>query len=93
MLFGRWMVSVACGVCMAMALFGAAWGIISKLAGHWISDEVAYLLLWPIAIWIVLGYFAVVRFLCYLDLRIRHEGWEVELLMRAEAARMGRQFA
>jgi hypothetical protein len=29
-----------------------------------------------------------VRFLSYLDLRIRHEGWEVELLMRAEGLRL-----
>jgi hypothetical protein len=29
----------------------------------------------------------VVRFLSYLDTRIRNEGWEVELLLRAEASR------
>lgn len=43
--------------------------------------------------WMVIGYFTVVRFLSYLDLRIRAEGWEVELGMRAEAARMTRQLA
>ena len=37
------------------------------------------------------GFFRVVRFLSYLDLRIRHEGWEVELLMRAESLRLGMQ--
>ena len=91
MLFGRWLVSVLCGTVMVFALFFAIWSILSKLAGHWLSDEVAYLVLWPVALWSVLGFFAVVRFLAYLDLRIRHEGWEVELLMRAEAARLGRQ--
>jgi hypothetical protein len=30
------------------------------------------------------GYLTVVRFLAYLDLRIRREGWEAELMMRAE---------
>ena len=45
----------------------------------------------PLAAWVVVGYFAVVRFLAYLDRRIRCEGWEVELLMRAEAARLTRQ--
>jgi hypothetical protein len=45
----------------------------------------------PLAMWIVAGYFCVVRFLSYLDLRIRREGWEVELRMRAEAARLTRQ--
>jgi hypothetical protein len=42
----------------------------------------------PAAEWLVLGYFAVVRYLGYLDLRIRREGWEVELLLRAERARL-----
>ena len=45
----------------------------------------------PLATWLVLGYLAVVRFLSYLDLRIRGEGWEVELQMRAEASRLARQ--
>ena len=42
----------------------------------------------PIAVWLVVGFFTVVRFLSYLDLRIRREGWEVELSPRAEAARL-----
>ena len=42
------------------------------------------------ALWLVVGLLTVVRFLGYLDLRIRREGWEVELLMRAEGARLGR---
>jgi hypothetical protein len=37
------------------------------------------------AAWIAVGFFCVVRFLSYLDLRIRREGWEVELVMRAES--------
>ena len=44
-----------------------------------------------VAIWTVVHFFSVVRFLGYLDLRIRREGWEVELQLRAEAARMERQ--
>lgn len=47
--------------------------------------------LYPACLWLVVAFFAVVRFLSYLDLRIRHEGWEVELLMRAEAVRLGTQ--
>ncbi|GIW95781.1 MAG: hypothetical protein KatS3mg110_3822 [Pirellulaceae bacterium] len=39
------------------------------------------------ALWTVAVYMTAHRFLTYLDLRIRHEGWEVELLLRAEAAR------
>jgi len=46
---------------------------------------------YPTCLWLVVVFLAVVRFLSYLDLRIRHEGWEVELLMRAEALRLGMQ--
>lgn len=46
----------------------------------------------PLAMWIVVAYFTVVRFLSYLDLRIRREGWEVELIMRAERARLAKRW-
>src|SRR5204863_7365315 len=51
----------------------------------WFKLQVMY----PTCLWLVVTFLAVVRFLSYLDLRIRHEGWEVELLMRAEALRLG----
>lgn len=57
-------------------------------AGSWRFSWWFVTFLLPIAFWIVAGYAAVVRFFSYLDLRIRQEGWEVELRMRAEAARM-----
>lgn len=50
----------------------------------WYHAQLAY----PCILWLIAGYFAVVEYLDYLDLRIRHEGWEVELLMRAEALRL-----
>ena len=34
-------------------------------------------------IWLVTAFFAVARFLAYIDQRIRLEGWEVELRLRA----------
>ena len=39
-------------------------------------------------IWLVTGFFAVVRFLAYIDQRIRLEGWEVELRLRSVAETM-----
>ena len=39
-------------------------------------------------IWLGVAYFAVVRFLVYIDQRIRLEGWEVELRLRAVAESM-----
>ena len=43
---------------------------------------------WSGSLWVVVGYMTVVRFLNYLDVRIRQEGWEVELLIRAEAQKL-----
>ncbi len=43
---------------------------------------------WPLALWMTVAFVTVVRFLFYLDLRIRQEGWEVELRIRAEASRL-----
>jgi len=50
--------------------------------------SVFFTIYFPIAIWLTVGYMAVVRFLGYLDLRIRREGWEVELRLRAEALKL-----
>ena len=92
-LFGRWMLSVALGTVLALSIWltlWLGWGMLwDVVATDWTT-----LVIFPqIAIWIVLGYFTVVRFLSYLDLRIRNEGWEIELKMRAEAARLTRQVA
>ena len=40
-------------------------------------------LTFQLPLWIAAAYFAVVRFLTYIDQRIRLEGWEVELRLRA----------
>jgi hypothetical protein len=51
---------------------------------NWIIVYIWY----PAVLWTVVSLISVVRFLDYLDLRIRHEGWEVGLLMKAEALRL-----
>jgi hypothetical protein len=38
--------------------------------------------------WPIIGYLAVVRFLAYIDLRTRNEGWDVELDLRRAARRI-----
>ena len=45
----------------------------------------------PAVLWGIVGFFEVARFLEYLDIRIRREGWEVELLLRAERDRLQRR--
>src|SRR5262249_55537137 len=41
-----------------------------------------------LAIWIAVAFFGIVRFLTYIDQRIRMEGWEVELRLRSVGAAM-----
>ena len=91
-LFGRWLTSLAIGIPLAAALFASVAFIRAVLIGSW-HPELILLIDFPIAAWAVVSFFTIVRFLSYLDLRIRNEGWEVELTMRAEAARLTRQWA
>lgn len=91
-LFGRWLTSLMIGVPLAGALFASVAVIRAVLIGDWRPDFIL-LIDFPVAAWTVVSFFTVVRFLSYLDMRIRNEGWEVELTMRAEAARLTRQWA
>ncbi|MGI9456324.1 MAG: hypothetical protein ACR2NU_07160 [Aeoliella sp.] len=89
-LFGRLLLAIMAGGVLWLAL---AWGtevLIGQLTGWETTEFVRHLYIYPITLWLVVGWMAVVRFLSYLDLRIRREGWEVELLMRAEAHRLQR---
>lgn len=54
----------------------------------WSMGLLAQLVYLPLAMWIVAGFMTIVRFLAYLDFRIRLEGWDVELGLRAERERM-----
>ena len=80
---------------IAAALTGAVWLSLWYVRGFFTReyqfDAAMFTVYLPIALWIAAAYFNVVRFLSYLDLRIRCEGWEVELLLRAEADRLARQ--
>ncbi len=93
------LISLALVVYLAgILLTGLVWGTMVLLQGIFILPGVSFesldigpgLMLFglPLALWITAMYLTVVRFLSYLDLRIRYEGWEVELRMRAEANRM-----
>ena len=89
-LFARWLAVAGLGAIMV----GLGWGVLGVASGalmtQWDWDVVWGVHFYHAALWCVVGFFSVVRFLSYLDLRIRREGWEVELVMRAEGARLGR---
>jgi hypothetical protein len=89
-LFGHWLAALGVGALLAMALVGGLHLAASQLAGYQVTHRQLIVYLTPGSIWAVVCFFAVVRFLSYLDLRIRREGWEVELKMRGEAAKLAR---
>ena len=65
---------------------GIAW---SAASGN--GDIVAALFSWhgQIAFWAACGFLTVFRFFTYLDMRIRREGWDIELRLRAEETYAG----
>lgn len=84
-LVGRWMfVAVAC-VVLTANLSLTFWFVAGIVTGVWSWGPLMVQVLVPLAMWLVVTFAAVVRYLSYLDLRIRREGWEVELLVRAAA--------
>jgi hypothetical protein len=91
-LFGRWFMAGIGGFFWVLALWMTVWYFRGHLTGQWAFDWALYTIYLQLVIWFVLSYFAVVRFLSYLDLRIKSEGWEVELRLRAEAAKLARQW-
>ena len=46
------------------------------------------LVLFPLTLWVMATWSAIIRFLLYLNTRIRTEGWEVELKLKAEQHRL-----
>ena len=86
--FSRWLSTCLVAFILQFMIFQA----ILFLQGVFLNDwrYATHFMLhfaFPISLWAVAGYMAVYRFLSYLDTRIRNEGWEVDLLLKAEAAR------
>ncbi len=92
-LFARWLVAVALGGLLFVSLWLSTSYLAGVILGEEAQQQAIYTVFYPMALWTVVGYLTVVRFLGYLDLRIRREGWEVELMMRAEGAQLSRHMA
>jgi len=92
-LFSRWLSSMLVGVLGMAMLMLALWGCTQWISETAELDRFTYAVYFQFSVWMMVGLFTVVRFLSYLDLRIRREGWEVELKMRAEAARLQSELA
>ncbi|MHB1033255.1 MAG: hypothetical protein ACYC35_05090 [Pirellulales bacterium] len=93
-LFVRWLAALAIGLVLVVAWWASIFFLQGMLTNRWdFAEQSVWVVHLQAAIWVVASFFTVVRFLSYLDLRIRNEGWEVELAVRAEAARLARQLA
>ncbi len=75
-------------ILLAASIVMNVFGLRGFVFGQWNWDNMFLFIWFPLALWLVVAFMTVVRFLCYLDLRIRREGWEVELVLRAEATRL-----
>ena len=87
-LFARWLMSALVAIAMVVSLVFGIWYAMGMLLFKWDWGWMMLHVGVPTCMWAVAGYFSVVRFLSYLDLRIRREGWEVELVVRAAAAQI-----
>ncbi|MCA9197622.1 MAG: hypothetical protein KDA87_08800 [Planctomycetales bacterium] len=86
------MVSAAC-VILSLALILTCWFMQAMTTNNWRVDRSLVMFFVPLSVWIVAVQATVIRFVGYLDLRIRREGWEVELKVRAAAAELKGQLA
>jgi hypothetical protein len=86
-LFTQWLAQIFFGVLFVLA-FGAGSGALTKAL---FSSELTWEPSWTdvvgprfhFAFWVATEFFAIARFFSYIDQRIRLEGWEVELRVRA----------
>ena len=89
--FGRWLMALMFATLMTIGMSLTIWYLDGFLTHHRNFGDAFFLIDIPAALWLVAGFFAVARYLSYLDMRIRREGWEVELQVRAEGERLARQ--
>ena len=87
-LFFRGLTTAAIATCLTLAVFGTFLFGTGVLFNNWTPGPQMVAYAFPLTMWMVAGFITVVRFLSYLDLRIRHEGWEIELRLRAEGERL-----
>ncbi len=84
----RFAASFIFGILLVLMLVGGALFVQGTLFADWQWNRWFDHVWLPLALWLVGSFFVVFRFLSYLDCRIRLEGWEIELSVRAEAERL-----
>jgi hypothetical protein len=75
-------------ILLSLMILAAALFCQGVFTGSWAWGDWLNLVVLPAILWLVGLFLTVYRFLCYLDTRIRLEGWEIELRLKAEASRL-----
>jgi hypothetical protein len=83
----RWIAVAGTLVVLFAGFFYSLVWVRGITTGYWNIGLFTLLAIYPVALWTVGGISVVVRMIAYLDTRIRLEGWDVELAVRAEAIR------
>jgi hypothetical protein len=84
-LFARGVLTSIASALVAACVTFSLWFFLGALTSQWQWGSLMLEVVYPASLWIAAVYFAIVNYLSYLDLRIRREGWEVELKLRAAA--------
>ncbi len=87
-LFGRTFVIAGASLALAMTMWLSIWYVYGIVTSYWLIGPFMIEFAFPLVVWLVAVFGMVVNFLSYLDLRIRQEGWEVELRVRAAGLEM-----
>src|SRR5262245_27206084 len=86
-LFAQWAVSLFTGTMFILAFWAGTGALVSALSSSELTWEPSWRDLvgarFQFALWLAIEFFAVARFIGYIDQRIRLEGWEVELRLRS----------
>jgi hypothetical protein len=83
-LFAQWLAQLFFGLVFLLCFWLGTGTVISALTTsemtwEWPGWSDLYSLRFQFALWLLIAFFAVARFLTYLDHRIRKEGWEIQL--------------
>jgi hypothetical protein len=86
--FGQWLAQIMIGATFVILFWFGVGSLVNTLTTSkmtWDDPSVrqAYSLRFQLGIWLAITFFGVVRFLSYIDQRIRLEGWEVKLRLQA----------
>lgn len=84
-LFTRAIVVTLFSVLMFFSMYGGFWLLWSYFYNEGYPGVGTNVIGLQLSAWGIVLFNAVFRFASYLDIRIRQEGWEIELLMKAEA--------